>query len=112
MSSEMLFKSFSEHEEEMGIGISPRVLLVGGMSAQEILIGTLILRWYLQNRIVITKIYQVVKYQQKRCFKGLAQNVTRDTSPDLNIMAETKDTGTLAMGRYVWQKLARKRGLL
>ena len=25
---------------------------------------------------------------------------------DLNIMAETKDTGTLAMGHYVWTKVS------
>ena len=90
----------------MGMGITPRVLLVGGLSTQEILIGTPILRWYLQNSIVVKKNHQVVEYQQKRCFKVLVQHVTRDTNPDLNIMAETKDTGTLAMGHYVWTKVS------
>ena len=47
---------FSEHVEEKGMGITPRVLLVGGLSAQEILIGTPNLRWYLQNSIVVKKI--------------------------------------------------------
>ena len=75
----------------MGIGKTPRVLLVGGMSAQEIIIGSPILRWYLQNSIVVTKLYQVVEYQKRVCFKGLAQDVMEDTNPDLNIMADTKD---------------------
>ena len=79
---------------------------MGGISAKEILIGTPILRWYLQNSIVVAKNHQVVDYQQKCCFKVLVQDVMEDTSPDLNIMAETKNMGTLAMGRYVWTKVS------
>ena len=99
--SEVPFESYGEHMqryvEEMGMGKTPRVLLVGGMSAQEILIATPLLRWYLQQGIVVTKIHQVVECQQKRCFKGLARDVTAvrragDTNPDLKIMAETKKT--------------------
>ena len=37
------------------------------------------------------KLYQVVEYQKRVCFKGLAQDVMEDTNPDLNIMADTKD---------------------
>ena len=73
--SEVPLESYGKHMqryvEEMGMGKTPRVLLVGGMSAQEILIATPLLRWYLQHGIVVTKIHQVVEYQQKRCFKGL-----------------------------------------
>ena len=64
------------------------------------------LRRYLQNSIVVTKIHKVVEYQQKCCFKGLAKDVMEDANPDLNIIAETKDTGTLAMGHYVWTKVS------
>ena len=97
--NEVPFESFGEHMqryvEEMGMGKTPRVLLVGGMSAQEILIATPLLRWYLQHGIDVPKIYQVIEYQQKCCFKGLARDVTvarraGDTNPDLKIMAETK----------------------
>ena len=83
------------------MGKTPRVLCVGGMSAQEIFIGTLNLRWYLQNSIVLTKNHQMVKYQQRCCFKGPVQDVTENNNTDLNIMAETKNQGTLAMGRYL-----------
>ena len=97
--SEVPFEAFGEHMqryvEEMGMGKNPRVLLVGGMSAQEILIATPLLRWYLQHGIEVTNIYQVVEYQQKRCFNGLAQSITEarragDINPDLKIMADTK----------------------
>ena len=48
--SEVPFETFGEHMhryvEEMGMGKTTRVLLVGGMSAQEILIATPLLRWY------------------------------------------------------------------
>ena len=99
--SEVPYEAFGKHMqdyvEEMSMGKTPRVLLVGGMSAQEILIATPLLRWYLQHGIVVTKIHQVVEYQQKRCFKGLARDVTAarragDINPDLKIMAETKKT--------------------
>ena len=89
----------------MDMGKTPKVLCVGGMSAQEILIGTPILRKYLQNSIVLTKNHQMVEYQQRCCFKGPAQDVTKNTNPDLNIMSETKNVGTLAMGRYLWTKV-------
>ena len=98
---EVPFETFCEHMhryvEEMGMGKTTRVLLVGGMSAQEILIVTPVLRWYLQHGTVITKIHQVVECQQKRCFKGLVWDVTvarraGNTNPDLKIMAETKKT--------------------
>ena len=39
----------------MDMGKNPKFLCVGGMSAQEILIGTPILHKYLQNSIVLTK---------------------------------------------------------
>ena len=39
----------------MDMGKTSKVLCVGGMSAREILIGTPILRFYLQNSIVLTK---------------------------------------------------------
>ena len=99
--SEVPFESYSEHMqryvEEMDMGKTPRVLLVGGMSAQEILIATPLLSWYLQHGIVVTKIHQLIEYRQKRCFKGLARDVTvarkaGNTNPDLKIMAETKKT--------------------
>ena len=90
-------KHMQRYVEEMSMGQNPRVLLVGGMSAQEILVATPLLRWYLQHGIVVTKIHQVVEYQQKRCFKGVVQGITEarragDTNPDLKIMAETKKT--------------------
>ena len=66
--SEVPFESFGEHMqryvEEMSMGKTPRVLLVGGMSAQEILIATPLLRWYLQHGIVVIKNHQVIEYQQ------------------------------------------------
>ena len=98
--------------EEMGMGKNPKVLLVGGMSAQEILIATPLLRWYLQHGIEVTNIYQVVEYQQKRCFNGLAQSITEarragDINPDLKIMADTKKKrkATRPTDVYAWIKL-------
>ena len=99
--SAVLFEAFGDHMQEyvtqMKMGKTPRLLLVGGMSAREILVATPLLRWYLQHGIVVTKIYQVVEYQQKRCFTGLAKDVTEakragDIYPHKKIMADTKKT--------------------
>ncbi|MCG8032144.1 MAG: hypothetical protein JAZ03_08205 [Candidatus Thiodiazotropha taylori] len=99
--SEIPFEAFGEHMQnhvkEMGIGEQSRVLLVGGMSAQEILVATPLLRWYLEHGIEVTKIQQVVEYQQQRCFRGLSKNISEarregDVNPDKKIMAETRKT--------------------
>ena len=77
--SEVPFEALGQHMqqyvEEMGMGKKPRVLLVGGMSAQDILIATPLLRWYLEHGIEVTKIHQVVEFQQMKCF-GLPRSIT------------------------------------
>ena len=51
--SEIPFEAFGEHMqnyvEEMGLGKQSGVLLVGGMAAEEILIATPLLQWYLKH---------------------------------------------------------------
>ena len=99
--SEIPFEAFGEHMqnyvEEMGLGKQPRVLLMGGMAAEEILIATPLLQWYLKHRLEVAKVHQVVEYQRNRCFEGLADTISAarragDTNPDLKIMAETNKT--------------------
>ena len=99
--SEIPFEAFGEHMqnyvEEMGLGKQPRVLLVGGMAAEEILIATPLLQWYLKHGLEVKKVHQVVEYQRRRCFEGLADTISAarragDTNPDSKIMAETNKT--------------------
>ena len=95
--SEVPYEAFGQHMQEyvekMGMGKKPRVLLVGGMSAQDILIATPLLRWYLEHGIEVTKIHQVVEFQQMKCFDGLSRSITEarraaDVDEKLKVIAE------------------------
>ena len=59
------------HIWEYHLSDSPRRLLAGGMKARQILLATALLQLYLNHGMVVTKIYQVVEFQQQRCFLDL-----------------------------------------
>ena len=73
------------------------------MSAQEILIESTLV---LAEQHCCNKKSSGGRMPTKQCFKGLAQDITEYTNPDLIIMAEIKDKRTLAMGLYVWTKVS------
>ncbi|MES9902396.1 MAG: hypothetical protein ABW168_06890, partial [Sedimenticola sp.] len=54
-----------QHIKELGLSDKPRRLLVGGMRAQQILVATPLLRWYLEHSMIVSKIYQVIEYRRQ-----------------------------------------------
>ena len=52
-------------------------LLVGGMAAQKLLLATPLLKWYIDNGIIITKIHQVIEFVGKTCFKSFQEKITQ-----------------------------------
>ena len=82
------------HIWEHQLSDHPRRLLVGGMKAQQILLATPLLRWYLNHGMIVTKIYQVVEYRQQRCFQDFVKEVSDarrqgDRDPNTAIIADT-----------------------
>ena len=112
--TEIPFDSIGEHIQahiwEYQLSEQPRILLVGGMKARQILLATPLLEWYLEHVLVVTKIYQLVEFQQQRCFRNFVQEVSdarrqRDIDPDTAIIADTnKVIGNSAYGSLIMDK--------
>ena len=52
--------------------------LIGSMFGNKILLITPILKWYLEHGLVVTKDYQVIQFQPKKCFQRFADQVSND----------------------------------
>ena len=65
-----------QYVKDQGLLQKPRRLLISGMKAKKILLSSPYLRWLLQKGLVVTKIYQVIEYAQKRCFSQFVQDVS------------------------------------
>ena len=95
------------HIRQHQLSEQPRRLLVGGMKARQIMLATPLLRWYLQHGLVVTKMYQVVEFLQKRCFKDFVKEVSDarrqgDADPNTAIIADTKKTiGNASYGSLI-----------
>ena len=112
--TEIPFDSIGEHMQahiwEYQLSEQPRRLLVGGMKARQILLATPLLQWYLEHGLVVTKIYQLVEFQQQRCFRNFVQEVSDarrqgDIDPDTAIIADTnKVIGNSGYGSLIMDK--------
>ena len=112
------FEAIGEHMQthirSHQLSDKPRKLLVGGMKARQIMLATPLLWWYLNHGMVVTKIYQVVEFQQQRCFRGFVQEVSDarrhgDENPDTAIIADTmKVIGNSGYGSMIMDKTKHK----
>ena len=83
-----------EYCSQNDISFDYKRLLISTNQAERILIATPLLRWYLKNNSEITKIYQIIEYQPKKCFKNFIDKVTEfriegDKNPDKAIIGDT-----------------------
>ncbi|KAJ8311210.1 hypothetical protein KUTeg_011238 [Tegillarca granosa] len=92
------FEAFGEHMqrhvENHNLSKASRRLLVGGMKAQQMLLASPLLKWYLDHGLQVTKVYQVVEYQQQRCFHQFVEEVSQarrkgDEDKNTAIIADT-----------------------
>lgn len=112
--TEIPFAHIGDHMQDyanrFGIKFQNRKLLVGGMSAKRILLATPLAKWYLENGLVISHIYQIVEFKAKRCFKDFADIVTTartqaDCDPTKELIASTyKLLGNSAYGSLIMDK--------
>lgn len=56
----------------------PTKYLIGSMFGEKILLITPLLRWYLENGLEVTKVYQVVQFRPMKCFERFANQVSDD----------------------------------
>jgi hypothetical protein len=74
------------------------------------MLATPLLQWYLNHGMVVNKIYQVVEFQQQRCFKNFVKEVSDarrmgDRDPNTAIIADTmKVIGNSGYGSLIMDK--------
>ena len=63
---EAIGSHMQRHVDHYNLNTNPRRLLVGGMKGKQLLIATPLLRCYLNHGMVVTKIYQYIKWSNVR----------------------------------------------
>ena len=95
------------YAEEHDIMSTPRRMLVGSFHGIKLLLATPLLRWYLAHGLVVDRVYQIVEYSPKPCFRDFGESVSTarrngDSDPDKAIIADTmKLLGNSAYGKTV-----------
>ena len=93
--------------EENDIMSTPRRMLVGSYHGENILLATPLLQWYIAHALVVDRVYQIVEYERKPCFRQFGESVSAarrdgDADPDKAIIADTmKLLGNSAYGKTV-----------
>ena len=96
-----------QYAEENDIMSTPRRMLVGSFHGIKLLLATPLLRWYLAHGLVVDRVYQIVEYSPKPCFRDFGESVSTarrngDVDPDKSIIADTmKLLGNSAYGKTV-----------
>ena len=96
-----------QYAEENDIMSTPRRMLVGSFHGIKLLLATPLLRWYLAHGHVVDRVYQIVEYSPKPCFRDFGESVSTarrngDVDPDKSIIADTmKLLGNSAYGKTV-----------
>ena len=79
----------------MNISKKNRKLLIGGMKAKKILLASPLLRWYLEMKIEVTRVYQIIEFEKNNaCFKNLTEFITKtrrmgDSDPNKKVISDT-----------------------
>ena len=82
MNCEIKFEDIGQlmqrHAEMFNVPKNPRKLLVSGLSAEELLLHSELLRYYLILGLQVTKIHSVYEFDSGSVFKSFQQSVTND----------------------------------
>ena len=95
------------YAEEHGIMAQPRRSLIGSLKGQKILLATPLLKWYLEHGLEVTKIYQVIEFTPKPCFKPFGDAVSDarragDADPRKAIIADTMKLVSVCFILFGW----------
>jgi hypothetical protein len=100
-----------QHIIKNNLSQRPRRLLISAMKAEKILLATPLLIWYIKHGMKITKIHQVIEYNNpSHCFKDFVDDVTKarregDLDPTKAVLADTmKLLANSAYGSFLMNK--------
>ena len=94
------------YTEEHEILKRPQRSLLGSCRGETILLATPLLKWYMEHGLVVTRVYQVIEYDPKACFRDFGDSEFEarragDAYPDQAIIADTMklsgNTGCVAV---------------
>ena len=94
ISKDDIGEPMKQYAEANKLLTKPRKSLIGSYFGKEILLATPLLQLYLTHGLIVTKIYQVIQYWPKACFKKFGESVSQakrdaDADPDQAIIADT-----------------------
>ena len=96
--------------EENNFLAKPTRSLIGSMFGEKVLLATPLLKWYISHGLEVTRIYQVIEYTPKSCFKSFGEAVSDarragDRDPNKAIIADTmKLIGNSSYGKTITNK--------
>ena len=64
--------------KQTGETFKERRNLIGSMFGTKILLITPLLNWYIDNGLVVTRVYQLIQFNPVACFKRFADQVSED----------------------------------
>ena len=84
-----LMRDFAEKTKCLS---QPREMLIGSYFAKKIFLITPLVKWYLEQGLIVTKVYEFVEYVPKQCFRGFGESVSEarragDRDPDKSVLA-------------------------
>ena len=85
------FRQYAEQTESLK---RPQKMLIGSLFGEKILLLTPLALWYVNQGLVITKVYQIVQYTPARCFEKFGHTVTDarrsgDVDKSKSLLADT-----------------------
>jgi hypothetical protein len=111
--SDIPFENWGELMQNYAISthmsLKPRTLLVGGMKASKILLITPLLKWYMEQGLVVEKVYEVIQFRPGYPFSSFVQQITDarrdgDLNSDLDVLSNSyKLLGNSAFGSLLRQ---------
>ena len=85
----------------------PTSSLITSYFADEILLATPLLKWYLQHGLEVTSIQQVIQYKPRRCFKAFTEEIVtarREAGQDVTLSSMSKLMGELFFAFLEFEK--------
>lgn len=107
---ECLSEHMKQFAEQSGHLKSGQRMLIGSMFGKKILLLTSLARWYLDQGLIISKVYQIVQFKPVKCFETFGNSVSDarragDVDPTKTLLAETsKLVGNSCYGRMISNK--------
>ena len=103
-------ETMQAHARARQLPETSRRLLVGGLSAERVLLSSDLLRWYLTHGLIVTRVHQAVEYTPVRCFRSFVEQVTAarragDVEVGLKVIGESmKLIGNSAYGSVLMDR--------